>query len=281
MRQATVAEILELLDREWPGFAAVVERATARGFDWRRCSTPFVHREEGRVVAHVGVVELPLFVGGRATRVAGLHGVVTDSRHRGRGHAGRLIAAALGFADARYQTAVLMAGEPDIYRRYGFEVVAEHRFVGPAPPAPPGAPPFEELDLDMADDRAIVHRLLRDRAPVSRVLGVGRERDLFLFKTARRPLRHAADLDALVVYQVAGTTLRLYDVVAERVPSLAEIVARVREPIADVEVHFSADALDAALAPQPCVFDGDEYLMARGPFLPAGAQALLPLTARC
>ncbi len=280
-RQATVAEILELLGREWPGLPQAVERASARGFDWRLCSTPFVHREQGRAVAHVGLVELPLFVAGVATRVAGIHGVVTDPGFRGRGHVRRLLEEALAFADARYPTVVLIAGEPEIYRRFGFEVVPEHRFVGPAPPRPPGAPPAVELRPDAPADRDLVDRLLRDRAPASRLLGVGRERQLFLFNTAGRPLRHAADLDALLVYRVAGTTLQLFDVVAERIPTLAEIVARVPEPVADVEVYLAPDALAAALEPQPWRVGGDEHLMARGPLLPAGARAFLPLTARC
>ncbi len=281
MRQATVAEIVALLARAWPSFPLVVERASARGFDWRLCSTPFVHREEGQPVAHVGLVELPLVVGGVATRVAGIHGVVTDPRYRGRGHAGRLLEAALVFADARYQTVVLTAGEPTLYRRLGFEVVPEHRFVGPAPRRTPGALPVVELDPELPAARDLVHRLLRDRAPVSRVLGVGRELHLFLFKTARRSLRYAADLDALLVYEIVGTTLQLYDVVAERIPTLSDIVARVPEPVAEVEAYLSPDALCATLEPQPCVFDGDEHLLARGALLPAGTPACLPLTARC
>ncbi len=40
-------------------------RAEALGFAWTAVSTPFVRIEGERVVGHVGIIELPLVVGGR------------------------------------------------------------------------------------------------------------------------------------------------------------------------------------------------------------------------
>lgn len=280
MNDPQTIEILELLGRVWPSFPETHRRATRHGLGWERCSTPFVHRESGRVVSHVGVLELPLVIDGQATRVAGIHAVATDPGHRGRGHVRRLMEQALAFVDARYQTAILTAGEPGIYRRFGFAVVPEHRFLGSAPLAA-AAPPARDLSWDDPADVALLHRLLRDRAPASRVLGVTRERPVFFHTTAMHTLRVATDLEAILWLRVEGGVLSLFDVVAERIPTLAEITARVPEPFDRVDVQLSPDALGADLAAVPWVVDGDDYLMARGPFLASGTTACLPRAARC
>lgn len=127
-------EIVELLGREWPALAAAQGRAAALGMRWDLCSTPFGHCVAGRVVAHVGVLELLLIVDGVVRRVAGVHGAVTDPAHRDRGLAGGLLEAALAFVDARWPTALLTAGTPRHYRTFGFVPVVEHRFAGPVPP---------------------------------------------------------------------------------------------------------------------------------------------------
>jgi GNAT superfamily N-acetyltransferase len=272
------AEILELLGSVFPGLGPTAQRAIALGMRWELCSTPFVHREDGRIVAHVGVLELPLLLGGEPRRVAGIHGVCTDAAHRGRGLASRLLEEALTFVHARYTTALLTASEPALYERYGFRVVAEHCFTGPLDPVEAAAP-ARVLDRNAAADRALLDRLLRDRAPVSHRLGVTRERDLFLFKTARAPLLYAADLDAVFLVHAKGRTLIVEDVVAARVPPLADIAARTVADVDRVEVRFCPDLVGGGLVPAPWVPGGDELLMVRGPFAPG--PLCLPRTARC
>ena len=78
-----------------------------------------------------------------------------------------------------------------------------------------------------------------------------------------------------------GTTLRLHDQVARRIPSLAEILARVDGPVERVEAFFAPDRLDAAFTAEPCLFDGDEWFLTRGPFLPDDVLVTLPRSARC
>ena len=56
--------IASLLGRVWPSLPGVATRAGALGFPWAAVSTPFVRREGGRVVGHVGVIDLPLVLAG-------------------------------------------------------------------------------------------------------------------------------------------------------------------------------------------------------------------------
>jgi hypothetical protein len=186
---------------------------------------------------------------------------------------------ALAWCDGRYETALLGSGDRTLYERYGFRVVGEHRFVGGFRGR--GGKGARRLDRASAADGRLLLRLLDERAPVSDRLGIVRDRAIFLFDTSTWPLYYAADLDALLVYAVRERTLRLYDVVATRVPTLADVLAQVPEEFDRVEVYFTPDRLAADLAPEPHVVGGDEVLMVRGPWPIEGEAFMLPVPARC
>jgi len=124
-----------------------------------------------------------------------------------------------------------------------------------------------------------VRALLDGRAPVSTRCGARGEAgwlaliNLAIWRPPGPELVSLPELEALVVCERRGRTLRLYDVVARVMPSLAAITARVGRGCDTVEVLFAPDALDAPeLAPRPTP-PGD-VLMTRGPFAPT---ALSPL----
>lgn len=272
--------VFDLLDGTFPGFGEVERACRARGVRWEECTTPFVVEDEGRVVAHVGVLEIPLVVGGREVLAGGLHSVATQLAYRGRELSRTLMQEALAHCDARYQTVVLTAGQPQIYERHGFRVVPEHRFLCDSPPTA-GHDGWRTLDLAASSDLELLHTLLRERAPVSSTLGVVRELPVFTFDTARATLSYFHDLDAVVWFTVKDRTLLLHDVVARQVPPLRDILARVSGPVERVECYFVPDRLDAPFSAEPWLFDGEQYLMARGPFVEAGSPVILPRSARC
>ena len=55
------------------GFGKTEAAARAMHMRWEDCSTPFVAEEDGRVIAHAGVLEIPLVIAGRERVVAGMH----------------------------------------------------------------------------------------------------------------------------------------------------------------------------------------------------------------
>jgi predicted N-acetyltransferase YhbS len=279
VRLRPLEPLLALLDDAFPGFAESERIARGRGLRWEDCSTPFVVEEAGAVVAHVGVLELPLVVDGREILAGGVHAVATRVERRGRGHMRELMEEALLHCEGRYETLVLTAGTPDVYAKFGFRAVTEHRFVLDAPP-PVGTDAWRPLDLAAPSDLSLLHRLLRERSSVSNVLGVVRELPVFLFDTTRASLAYFPALDAIVWFTRKDGTLRLHDVVARDIPPLGEILARVSGPLSRVECGFAPDRLDASFRAAPWLFDGEEHLMVRGPFVESGP-ATLPRSARC
>lgn len=274
-----LARVFELYEHAWPGMGARSESARGWGMRWEE-STPFLVCEGERVLSHVGVLEMNLVVAGRPMRVGGIHAVVTHPDHRRRGYCRALMEEALAWCEGRFGTLLLTAGEPGIYERFGFRVVPEHRFAGNQGGS--GGRGLRLLDRKSAADGEILLRLLDARSPVSERLGIVRDRAIFLFDTAFWPLHHAEDLDAVVAYSVKEGVLRLYDIVAERMPSLDEVLESVPEPFEHVEVYFAPDGIGAGdLEPEPHPLGLDDHLMVRGPW-PAGHEpAMLPVPARC
>ena len=273
--------VFPLLDLGFGDLAAHVQALQPFGLHWDQVSTPFIMMKDGRPITHIGVLQLPLIVDGREVLVGGIHAVCTHPDHRRQGYYRAVMEEALAWCDERYETLMLIASVLELYEPFGFQVVPESRFVGSVgqvdrTPNVPNVPELRQLDLHQPDDLRLLHRLLDERAAVSRRLGVVRDRAVFLFNQASKPIWYAPDLDAILCFEVGNATLLLRDVVAEKVPTLQQIVERIAAPIERVEVYFAPDQLGAGLTPEPCVVGGDSFLMVRGEFPPGLTDLMLP-----
>src|SRR5262245_18146371 len=161
---ATFWRALHMLqDRIWPKMSARIEVARKLGVRWEAETTPFTWVEDGRALAHVGVIAHPLRLLGEDCVVAGIHAVCVHPEARGRGLGRRCMEAALAWIDERFDLAKLSTAIPTFYGRWGFSVLRTHRFIaqragggGPARPA-------------MVDDTARIRALLSARTPTSNV----------------------------------------------------------------------------------------------------------------
>ncbi|MFV8753041.1 GNAT family N-acetyltransferase [Nannocystaceae bacterium ST9] len=261
------ADTLALLGGIWTRLPSAVERARSWGADWFEVSTPFVHVEQGRVVAHVGVLEIPFVLEGRPRTIAGIHAVCAHRDHRRRGHVRDLMERALAWIDERWETTVLWANDPGIYGRFGFVACEESIFVGSVRGGP--ARSLRPLSLERGEDVAFLSERLARRAPVSSRVAVREPGwlariDLALWSPGPS-LAYLPELECIVAYTLRERFLDLYDVIGERVPSLADLAARLGSRIDTAVVHFSPDSLAAPhLVAEPTVLIDD--LMVRGPW---------------
>jgi predicted N-acetyltransferase YhbS len=273
--------LFDLLDEVFPGLRRAKEEGARLGASWESVSTPFVLEEGDGVVAHVGLIGLPLVVMGRFCTVGSVHAVATRADRRRQGLCRRLMEEMLAYAEGRYETLVLTTEHPEYYTPFGFRVLQEHRFtVRPRPR--PRRDGLRVLDLAQSSDVALLNRILDERSPVSKVVGVGREKAVFFVNEGRRPLHYAPDLDALLCLKREGGTVELFDVVAPEMPGLEEVLDRAAPPVEHVVLHFSPDKLGAEAVAEPhrLDHDGESYLMARGPFAAEGRPFTLPRSAR-
>ena len=274
-------DLFDLLDVVFPGVREGAEEIRRYGASWESASTPYVRYEEGRIVSHVGVIPLPLVIAGRAERVGSVHAVATHPDHRRKGYYRALMEEAIADRAERFETLILTTENPEYYEPFGFRVLREHRFR-----AAGGAGGREDalrpLDPGDAADLALLRRLVETRAPVSRVLGAGGAKAVFLFNEGRRPLLYCEELDALLCMERDGPRLLLHDVVAPDPPNLEEILKRIPGPVEETVLHFAPDRIAPGAAAEPHLYDfgGPSYLMARGPFAAEGKPFALPRSAR-
>jgi GNAT superfamily N-acetyltransferase len=275
------SDLFGLLEIVFPGLGRTADNARRLGAPWESVSTPYVHFQRGVPVAHIGVIGLPLVLLGREVTVGTIHAVATHPDHRKRGHYGRLMDEVIHDTERGFESLVLTTENPEYYEPFGFRIVEEHVFTVPWR-ASANARPMRLMDLDDPADIGILHRLLESREPVSRVVGVVRERAIFCFNEGRRPLHYAEDLDAMVCLETEGERVSLFDVVAPHLPSLDDLLGRLPVPARKVAACFALDrfAPGAATARHILDHDGPSYLLVRGPFAAEGHAFTLPRSAR-
>jgi GNAT superfamily N-acetyltransferase len=278
------ASTMLLLGSVWSKLPHGIERAREWGADWLDHSEPFVRADAGVSIAHVGIMEIPVVLDGRAVTLAGIHAVCTHLDHRGRGHLRETMLRALAWVDGRYEAAVLWANDPAIYGRFGFVPRAESVFRA-ARAGMSAERRTRTMSLESEGDVRLLCDSLSKRAPVSTRCGA---RDpgwlslinLGLWGAPAPTIAFAEDLDAIVVYEIRERALRLYDVIAESIPTLESIERFLGPGFDSVEVFFSPDALDAPAleaTPTPLV----DCLMVRGPVLSGRAPLAISPLSRC
>ena len=242
--------VFDLLDITFPGIRDA--RANGEGFGarWEDSSTPFVVEAAGRVIAHVGLLSIPLRVMGHDVVCGGIHGVATHPDHRHRGLFRDALERAMTFASTRFETLLLTTLHREYFEPFGFRVVPESIFRH-RPGVGPTSVPSRALDLQRFDDRELMHRLLAERAPVSDVLGVGPEKASWAFYEYRSAIRYIESVDAAVSADLTNGTLRLYDVVGASIPSIDAIAAAFDAPVTEVVSYLTPDRLGGVFAAEP------------------------------
>ncbi len=259
------AVLYGLFDVIWKGMARKLEDSARFGWPWDPVTTPFVSRADGRIVSHVGVIDLPVRLAGQDLRVAGVHAVCTQPEHRRQGHFRAAMEEALAFIDARWRTAKLHSDKPWLYEPFGFRVVPQHRFhVERSGPAGRGR---RVTEADLPE----VHALLASREPVSDLFSAMDPGWLFgidevLWSGGLGHLVLLEEPRALVACEVVEGVLRLYDVVAPRLPSLDAVLAAAPSAFQTVELWMPVDKLAPGSRPSP--YPPGDLLMVRGEWPP-------------
>ncbi len=203
---------------------------------WDEAFHPFTYFDDaGRAVANVCAYSMDLVVAGRHARGLQLSTVATRPEHRRCGLARALTEAALAWGRATgHEFTYLFANDHalEFYRALGFTPVAETAatltLAAPVPPQP-GA---RALDPGSPEDRGLLYSLACDRAPVSRQLGAANPR-LLLFHALgprRGGILHIPALEAVVLLGRDGGALTIFDIVARRLPRLADLLPYIAAP---------------------------------------------------
>ncbi len=97
------------------------ERSHAPGPHYVREHSRVVE-EDGKVVAHVRIVDHPMRIGSAVVRMGGISGVCTHPAYRKRGYSEALIRDALSYMRAHHFDVSMLFGIPNFYPRFGYSV---------------------------------------------------------------------------------------------------------------------------------------------------------------
>ena len=219
-------------------------------------------KTSGQCVASVDTTVLDLVIDGAMVRASALRLVAVHPDWRGQGLFRQMMGPALAWCDARSSgSTILYAEEPGLYRWFGFETVPQHAFDGPAP-VPCGRVASRALSL--SSDSEFIRQRLIARCAVSDQCAIVGAPALFLDALTRDPdirLAYLDQLEAVIAYEIDGTTLVLVDIVAATIPSLGSILGSLGRPFERVRTLFPPDKLDWSGVPDL----DDTGLMLRGP----------------
>jgi predicted N-acetyltransferase YhbS len=276
-----VKHLFQLLEVVFPeiGITAAAENAKRLGAPWEAASTPFMKFQDDVAITHVGVLEIPMQLMGKNVTVGGIHGVCTHPEFRRLGYYREVMEEVLDYCDKRYQTLVLTTSQPEFYEPFGFRVVKEHNFKSKCN-STGGVDGFRLLNLSDEKDIKLLNRLLSTREPVSNIVGVVNEKSLFCVNEGRNSLYYAPDLDAILVMEVEGTQLKIFDIVGAKISPLTAILSRISHPIEEAEIYFSPERLEVDVQAFPHMYD-EGVLMVRGVFSAEFEKFMLPRSARC
>jgi predicted N-acetyltransferase YhbS len=257
---------------------------------WPEGYRAFSYMDGDVIAANVSCRPLPLIVGGRPVAAGQIHAVATRPEYQRRGLFHDLMRRVLDCADARFECVLLYSEIPALYRPFGFRPLPEHRFRGrlELTGAADESPRSRALSLAASEDVALLRDLFARREPVSQLLGLVGNEDIFAATALAHPGWHLTflpDNEALVVWDRADGITRLHDIVARRMPT-ASVLASVLEldaardgRSAELELLFPPDQLAGSFAPVPHVPEDHDILCVRGPFAVEGTPFMLPLTA--
>lgn len=270
------AALYAVLESSFPGLGRKIDAARALGFDWDAMTTPFVDRRDDRVVAHVGVLEVPLRLDGRSVRVGGIHAVCTLPELRRQGCYRRAMERALRFVDERWERAQLYTSQPALYEPFGFRVVPTTSWEAARPPGPAAA---VAAPVDLEDDLATLVEVLGRRAPLSQVYAAVDEGWLFgidavLHTGDLSAVRRLPARDLFVAGKLVGERYTLFDVVGHHLPAWSELAPHLPGS-GPVTLAFTPDRFPQARA-RPLQTASEGAYMVRGPFELEGRAFAVP-----
>lgn len=211
-------------------------------------SMPFGYFDEaGRCIANFSAFAMPVVIDGRIVKAAGFQSGAVRPAYRGQGLYRDLMKRAFDWADEEgFEAGVLLTDKPDLYRAFGFQVVPQFQFCGNVPQSSSREVNSRDLDLENADDIKLVSHILAHRQPVSGVLAVQRQSEMFLLNALFDPeirLSYLPALDAVIAWKIEGDTLQMLDIAAGQIPSMADLCCALGVKVDRIEVCFPTDRL--------------------------------------
>ncbi len=150
---------------------------------------------------------------------------------------------ALEYIDNNYDGSILFTDEPHYYEKFGFKVIEEKDFLLNALKFNRVSSDIRPLNIDLSEDLELMHRLLNDRCPVSRRLGICDEHVLFTYTALNESIFYSEKHKLLISYCIEEEILYLKDLVYSSPLPLDKVLSLIPETFSKVIIQFCPDLL--------------------------------------
>jgi GNAT superfamily N-acetyltransferase len=216
-----------------------------RGF-WDPTYCPYTLFEGNTAISNVSMFSMPMMINQKQIRAAGIQSVMTHPDHRKKGYMKHLFSTMLSDIESEYDSLFLFTESPELYTRYGFKELDEYYYTaGFQHKGEEGA--LQKLNLFEEQDKEMMRECFLSHQPVSEQFAPINHASSFYLNMYNpfygERLYYAKELKAIIVYEVEEETLKLYDVVAEAIPSFEQLSAQIPDPFLKVEFYFHPELL--------------------------------------
>jgi GNAT superfamily N-acetyltransferase len=213
---------------------------------WTEKYIPYSFIEHDMVVANVSVNLIPLVIEGEVKQAVQIGTVMTHPDYRKRGLSRKLMEMVLeNYKEVDIVYLFANQSVLDFYPKFGFEAYQEIQFsmdyfyesIEPAK--------IRKLDGRNKADLVFIYKLATNRLPVSRIFGTAGTEELFMFYCTmvfQQDLYYLEEEKALVIYQMDGNVLHVYDIVSCSKINELEIVRQIApSSVNSVVFHYHLD----------------------------------------
>lgn len=209
---------------------------------WNSNYIPYSFSHDNRIVANVSVNTMQLMILGEVHKAIQIGTVMTEKSHRGQGLASRLIERVLKDYDGEYSFYFLAADEKAVplYKRYGFSPIKTERFIL-------DTSCYNKREKPLVHDIISIEDLLeykRTTFPLStKFSAIGDEHILvFYYVHGFDQFIYKLSDNTVVLFEMEGNELHLYDVFSKKKPDLKEIIEKILPENAEkIVFHFIPD----------------------------------------
>ncbi len=217
----------------------------------------YSYTDGNKVVANVSVNKMDIIRQGKSEKAIQIGTVMTHPEYRGRGLSADLMNIVLEEYEKKYDFIYLFANKSvlSFYPKFGFKQFIETRFSIDIDINKSGSDSMRKLDISAINDFNTIFRLISERRPVSRSLGVKNDFHLLLFHCLYvfyDSLYYLEDEDALAIFKQEKDRLLIYDVITKNEISFWSVLNKISSPdTGKVVFYFMPDFSDLNFTCEP------------------------------
>lgn len=275
-------KLFPLFERVFGIKASTLADFSNRGL-WNDDYMPYTFFVGDLAVANVSAFPLAMKINGENTNCIGIQSVMTDPDYRRNGLMKILFQKMLDDIDKTYESAFLYTSSPELYTPFGFKVIKQHYFKKDY--AQPSIKPKHSLTklepLTDLDDLKTLTEVFKKRDPLSNIFSPLTYLGCLYFNLYNpwiyEKFFFIDELKTIIVFEVLDGTLRIFDMIAETVPSLEELCSSIPSAFHTIEFYFNPDIFNLVEL-EAIEFISANKLMARGSLQLENKYFMMPLT---